>query len=418
MTKRITTYIVALTSIFSFAQQSTSSPYSYFGIGETKLKGTPEQRAMGGLGILPDSLHLNLLNPASYSALKLTVISVGGGTTFNKMASKDQSATSQRTTLDYLAFGIPMGKFGASFGLNPQTAVGYRNESRVETQNTASLSRHIGEGGANRVYAGVAYQITPDLSLGLDINYFFGNITTESTMYASGVQYGSGIFNDIDLSGLSLNFGAMYKRKIKSKYDLYTSITYTPSYTLDYTKNSTVATIFQAQNGLDVYDDFQNLPTVENSFDMPHKISFGTGIGELRKWLVGAEFSFTSKSNINTPVSGSFSNFKNENATRFSLGGYYIPKYNSFTNYFHRVTYRAGIRYENTGLVVNGQTINDMGVSAGLGLPIGNGFSDLSFAFEYGKRGTKSAGLIQESYFNINIGLTITDRWFRKYLYD
>src|SRR5690606_41966192 len=121
---------------------------------------------------------------------------------------------------------------------------------------------------------------------------------------------------------------------------------------------------------------------------------------------------------FNTPLSGGTANLDNKNATRISLGGYYIPKYNSFTNYFHRVTYRAGVRYENTGLVVNNQTINDMGVSAGLGLPVGNGFSDLTLAFEYGQRGTKSAGLVQENYFNISIGLTITDHWFRKYLYD
>src|SRR5690606_9576989 len=117
-------------------------------------------------------------------------------------------------------------------------------------------------------------------------------------------------------------------------------------------------------------------------------------------------------------LSGGGATLDNENAIRLSLGGYYIPKHNSFTNYFNRVTYRVGFRYENTGLVVNNQNINDMGVSAGLGLPIGSGFSDLTFAFEYGQRGTKSAGLVQENYFNINIGLTITDRWFRKFLYD
>lgn len=418
MIKKITTYIVALYSVFSFAQQSTSSPYSLFGIGENKFKGTPEQRAMGGLGILPDSIHLNLLNPASYSTLKLTAISVGGGTTFNKMTSNEDKTSTQRTSLDYLAIGIPMGKFGAAFGLNPQTAVGYQNESIIVNENNTSVSRYIGEGGANRVFAGGAYQITSDFSVGMDLNYYFGTISTESKMYTSGVQYGSGIFNELELNGFNLNFGAMFKKRIKGKYEFYTSASYSPSYKLSYTKNSTLATLTQASNGMDVYVDSNELPKEKESFEMPDKFSVGTGIGQLRKWFVGTEISFIGKSEINTSISGSFSNFENKNATRLSLGGYYIPKYNSFTNYFQRVTYRAGLKYENTGLTVNNKAINDMGVSAGFGLPIGNGFSDLGFAFEYGKRGTKSAGLVQENYFNINISLTITDRWFRKYLYD
>lgn len=412
MIRRITTCIVFLYSVFSFAQQSTSSPYSYFGIGETKFKGTPEQKAMGGLGIFPDSLHLNLSNPASYSALRLTVISMGGGTTFNQQKSNTDSGKAQRTSLDYLAIGIPMGKFGVGFGLSPQTVVGYRIQSVTD----AGISQYSGEGGSNRVFLGGAYQITPNLSFGIEGNYYFGNITTISNMYA-GAQYATRLDTRVDLSGFNLNLGLMYRTKIE-KYDVYASTGYTPSYTLDFEKNRSIGTIGISSTGNEYYDDYLELDPEKESFDMPSKFSVGVGFGELRKWAVGTELVFEGKSSISSPISGSYATYDNKNATRISLGGYYTPKYNSFTSYFQRVTYRAGIRYENTGLVVNNQTINDMGVSAGLALPIGNGFSDLSFAFEYGKRGTKSAGLVQENYFNISIALSITDRWFRKYLFD
>ncbi len=412
MIKRITICIVVLYSIFSVAQQSISSPYSYFGIGETKFKGTPEQKAMGGLGIFPDSLHLNLSNPASYSSLRLTVISLGGGTTFNQQKSNTDSGKAQRTSIDYLAIGIPMGKFGVGFGLNPQTVVGYR----ILSESNTGSSRYTGEGGSNRVFLGGAYQITPHLSFGIEGNYYFGNINTISNMYA-GAQYATRLDTRVDLSGFNLNLGLMYRTKIE-KYDVYASTTFTPSYTLDFEKNASLGTIGISPTGNEYYDDYLELDPEKESFDMPSKFSVGVGFGELRKWAVGTELTFEGKSSISSPISGSYATYDNKNATRISLGGYYTPKYNSFTSYFQRVTYRAGIRYENTGLVVNNQTINDMGVSAGLALPIGNGFSDLSFAFEYGKRGTKSAGLVQENYFNISIALSITDRWFRKYLFD
>lgn len=412
MIKRITTCIIILYSMLSLAQQSTSSPYSYFGIGQTHFKGTPEQKAMGGLGVFPDSLHINLSNPASYSTLRLTAITIAGAITFNNQKSDTQSANTQRTSVDYLAIGIPMGKFGVGFGLNPQTVVGYR----ILSESEQGSSRYTGEGGSNRVFLGGAYQITPQLSLGIEGSYYFGNINTVSTMF-SGVQYATRLDNRIDLSGFNMSLGLMYRTKINN-HELYASTAFSPSYTLDFEKSGSIGTVGLSSSGNEYYDDYIELAAEKQSFDMPSKFSVGLGYGELRKWAIGTEVSFEGKSSITSPISGSYATYDNKNTTRISLGGYYIPKYNSFTSYFQRVTYRAGLRYENTGLVVNNQTINDIGISAGLALPIGNGFSDLSFAFEYGKRGTKSAGLVQENYFNISIALSITDRWFRKYLFD
>lgn len=415
MIKRITISIVVVFSMFSFAQQSTSSPYSYFGIGETKFKGSPEQKAMGGIGIFPDSIHLNLLNPASYSSLKLTTITVAGETTFNTQETSSDSGKTRRTSLDYLAIGIPMGKFGVGFGLNPQTVVGYRIMSISD--DNSSLGLNSGEGGSNRVFLGGAYQITPEWSVGIEGNYYFGTISTLSRMYES-TQYSTRTDTRVDLSGFTVGLGLMYRTKINEKYDLYASTNYTSSYKMNFEKNITMGTIGVTPGGNEYYNDFVELPQEKETYTMPSRFSVGAGFGQLRKWAVGTEFSFAGKSKISSPLSGSSATYDNTNAMRFSLGGYYIPKYNSFTNYFQRITYRAGLRYENTGLIVNGQTINDMGVSAGFALPVGNGLSDLSFAFEYGKRGTKSAGLIQENYFNISIAISITDKWFRKYLYD
>jgi len=418
MINKIITLIIITLSAFSLAQQNTSSPYSYFGIGETKFKGTTEQRAMAGLGILPDSLHLNLLNPASYSRLQRTVISVSGGTNINKITSDNQGITAKRTSLDYLTFGIPIGKFGTSFGLNPQTAVGYRNQRTIQEQNTLSLSRYTGEGGANRVFVGGAYNFTSNFSFGLDINYYFGNINTESRTYLSGTQFGTGVFNRLELSGFGFNFGTIYKNRLKNNYDFYVSVVYSPSYNLDYRKNVRFATIFET-NENEILDSWTDLPEEKRSIKMPAKYSFGFGFGKQHKWSLGAEYSLTEKNTIETPIFGNFSNYQNKNAFRFSLGGYYTPRYNSFTSYFHRITYRAGVKYEHLGLKVNNQDINDASISAGLSLPIGNnGLSNLTFAFEYGQRGTKSGGLMQENYFNVHVGLTITDLWFRRYLFD
>lgn len=82
------------------------------------------------------------------------------------------------------------------------------------------------------------------------------------------------------------------------------------------------------------------------------------------------------------------------------------------------MVYRAGARFEQTGLAVNGQDINEFGISFGLGLPVGRLFSNMNLGFEIGKRGTTDFGLIQENFFNTYLSFSLNDRWFEKRLYD
>ena len=59
-------------SLVSFSQEGTSSPYSFYGIGETRFNGNVESRTMGGISMIPDSTRINFQNPAGYGNLKWT----------------------------------------------------------------------------------------------------------------------------------------------------------------------------------------------------------------------------------------------------------------------------------------------------------------------------------------------------------
>ncbi|MDP5101128.1 MAG: hypothetical protein NWQ09_07365, partial [Nonlabens sp.] len=77
------------------------------------------------------------------------------------------------------------------------------------------------------------------------------------------------------------------------------------------------------------------------------------------------------------------------------------------------------MRYEQTGLMLENESITEFGMSFGMGLPIGSrsGFSNANIGLEYGQRGTTSGGLIKENFFSLSIGLSLNDKWFtpRKY---
>jgi len=420
MIKKIIAGLCLILSTTAFSQDNNASPYSYYGIGDVKFKGTVENRSMGGLSILPDSIHVNLQNPAMYNSLLLTTYTVGVSNKSVNFKSDSGNDSAGRVTFDYLAVALPFKKIGVSFGLMPYTSVGYRIQNDVTRDNVEYHREFEGSGGINRAFAGVAYKITPKLSLGANLNYNFGNIQTKSIVGATGgiIQYPTRELNDAHYGGLSFNFGANYQTKISEKLDWVTSATFTPESTLNSTTERNFATVLVSSSGGETIVDQIDSGKVDNDTKMPSMFTFGTGVGQIRKWFAGIEYTTQSSnafgSRFNSVTAASF-----KSSQKINLGGYYIPNYNSFNSYLSRVTYRGGLRYEKTGLEVNNQSIDDMALTLGMGLPLGGYMgSNINIGLELGRRGTTKANLVQENYVNVMISLSLNDRWFIKRKYD
>jgi hypothetical protein len=417
MIKKLIVFASILFSIVSWSQENTASPYSYYGLGEIKFKGTEDARSMGGIGIVADSIHFNLLNPASYSKIKFSTFAIGSTSTFSTFETNGNSEKAKRTNLNYLAVGLPIKKFGVSFGLMPYSAVGYKIESNShnDVDNTDRMKISTGNGNINRLFIGSSYAINKKLSFGFNINYNFGVVETEfiETIYAPvELQLRTREKNNSNINGFSFNTGVYYSRNLSQKLKLNSSFVYSPEATLVSENSRNIATIFYNIYGGEIISlPTQDIPVEDQKMKIPAKYTFGSGIGMDKKWFLGAEISFQENSKLRNRFKD-INNATFENSTRISLGGYFVPKHDSFSNYFSRVIYRAGFRYENTGLVIRNESINDYGMTFGIGLPVG--LSKINLGFEFGKKGTTSQGLVQENYFNLNIGLSLNDLWFRK----
>ena len=416
MIKNFFIAICLLFSIVFFAQEGTSSPYSFYGIGDIKFKGSVDTRSMGGVSVFPDSIHLNFQNPASYASLKYIAFTIAGNFGTTKFKTNDAQERSKRSALDYIALGIPIGKFGASFGLMPYSSVGYKINSLSGDGNT--IRQFVGSGGVNKAFVGIAYQINKKLSVGMDINFNFGSIKTENALFSSQALYGTLEKNASSISGININTGLMYNTPLTKKLHLFSSLTYTPESKLEALNSRNIANVqFSAITGYIALDNAVDVVVPNNTINLPSKIALGVGVGENKKWALGAEFTrqqFSNYSNRFVDITAG----KFENANRIAIGGYIVPKYNSFNSYFARVNYRAGLRYENTGLVIKNKSITDAAITAGLGLPVGGMLSNINLGLEYGKRGTKAENLVEENYINFTISLSLTDRWFVKRKYD
>ena len=102
----------------------------------TMCKGTVENKIMGGISVYSDSIHLNIQNPAGIADLKLINFSVGASHKYIGLSTTDEKQNASNTSIDYIALGIPMGKFGASFGLISFSSVGYKLLSTTDDSST------------------------------------------------------------------------------------------------------------------------------------------------------------------------------------------------------------------------------------------------------------------------------------------
>jgi len=308
-----------------------------------------------------------------------------------------------------------------SFGLIPYSSVGYKIRTTVLSPGTdeiTELNDYSGKGGINKVFVGYSYQLTPKFSIGADMQYNFGKIETKSLTYKDEVQYGTRELNTSEVSGINFNTGIAFKSKINKKLSIFSGITYSPKADLKLANERSIAIVQFSTSGSEVtIDEAENINVDDTVLTLPSKLAFSTAIGEVKKWSVGGEVTLQSTSDLGSRFND-IDDIEYENSVKYSIGGYYIPKYNSFTNYFSKVVYRGGFRYENTGLVLKNESIKDYALTLGFGLPLGGTFSNINIGLEFGKRGTTNSGLVQENYTNISIGLSFNDKWFKKAKYD
>ena len=367
---------------------------------------------MGGISVYTDSIHLSLQNPAGIADLRLVNYSIGGSHKYTSQSTTNEERKGSTTSLDYLAIGVPMGKFGAGFGLIPYTSVGYSLKS-IDGNTTTTYS---GSGGLNKAFLTLGYKVTDKLNVGAEVNYNFGNIEN-TTISDIGVQYATREINKSDLLGFSFNFGASYRTMVSENLEFSSSISYTPETSFNAENNRTIATVLiTGAGGLGVVQE-DDVPVQDTDFTFPSQYTLGAGIGKPKNWFIGAEYGNQKTSNF-TNRTFDISNVMFTDASKYRVGGFYIPNYNALGSYWKRVVYRAGFRFEETGINISGQDINEFGISFGVGLPVGRLFSNINLGFEIGKRGTKDFGLVQENFFNTFLSLSLNDKWFEKRYYD
>jgi len=425
--------MLVLSSALAIAQPTTVSPYSKYGPGVVRAKTFARNFGMGGVGIgLRSNREVGLVNPASYAALAVTTFDVGY--TSNSLWLRDgvENQAQTKSYIDHIVFGFPIVKnaWGMSFGFLPYSNVGYNYSEVIEDANAGSVSLfENGDGAINKAYFGNGFAInldsTSNISFGANAYFLFGVINSEKTILYGDLPGAYNVLNKkrVGVSDFGYDFGLQYKKVIertdKTPYIIVLGATYGLAANIQTKTNEEQLTF----SGTDEFvqtaeiEDvvFQNRD-IEGVMQLPSEIGFGASFEKERKWIVAADYKTTDWGSIvsNDPTFNYRSNYS------INVGGQFIPKHDG-QKYIERMAYRVGGRFSNAHLEINNVGWNEYGITFGLGLPVRrseSSFPRLNFGFEYGKRGTTESGLIEEEFFNLNIGLTINATWFRKRKYD
>ena len=426
MLKRLSGIVISglfvLFGLSSFAQNnSTSSPFSRFGLGDLHSYSYGRFAGMGGASLgSRHQVQINSANPASYPAIdSLSFIFEFGA---DGRLSEYKSATNKFTTNDvnfrYFSMSFPVTHWAAAtMGILPYADKGY--EIYVE-ENRDDIGRigysYFGTGTISKAYFGAGFNLTKSLSVGANVYYLFGTLNQNNSIYFidDPEQYG---FNEVEqtrLRDFAYLLGVQYDFNLKNDNFLTIGATFQK-------KSDFTAFHFLNQDRILSYSGSTLSDSIKTIQDEPGKItlpsSFGLGVSftKLNKLEINADYYYAQWSEAKF-YEMAIAELTNQ--TRISFGAEYIPEETSIRSYLKRIRYRAGFHHDKSYLKINNQQLNETGMSFGIGLPVGRSKSTINLGVEFGHRGTIKDNLIRENYTKISLYLTLVDRWFVQRKFD
>lgn len=428
---------LALAPAGAMAQNGSNSSYSRFGLGTLAEQSQTYNRAMGGVGLaMRDGGRVNMLNPASYSAIdSLTfLMDVGVNLQYGHLSAPGNSLNVRNTTLSNVNAGFHVARgLGMSFGFVPYSTIGYTFSavSKVGSDFTSSqdinmTTNYSGSGGIHQLYIGAGWNPFAKLSVGVNASYLWGeyNHSLAQNFYEGGSsnsEYSSqNQIYQAYLRGYKLDFGLQYPVRLSSADWLTIGATYSLGHSLS--GNGTMLRYTSVGDSTN-YE-------ARKPFQLPH--TFGGGLAWRHKntLLVGADVSYEKWADCKLPMAqsaadGTVSYTAQKggylNRTKVAVGAEYTPDPNpKDRRYAKTIRYRLGASYSTPYLVVNGQDgPKEFRTTAGVGLPLRtrkmSGRSTLNISAEWMQRRPSMPGMIKENYMLLNVGVTFNEQWFMKW---
>ena len=409
-------FFLLITGEVSRAQQTTSSPYSRFGMGDLNSQFSSVFNSLGGGGYaINDSKIINPFSPASYSSYQSNSFLFSTG--INNETIDIQSLTDNQTvnnlSLSHILFGFPLTKkIGSSFGIIPFSSIGYSMQNRDDIFGADML--YDGDGGISKVYFGSSLELHQNLSVGANASYLFGGLNRRKKLvFDDETIFNSRSNSLINIKGIYYEFGAVFSKKIDDNNShISISINTSNNTNVNAKRTNLVETFEYSGTNEIVKDTFVN-SVEKGSMILPKYTNLGLAYS-LDKWLFVFDYSTQNWSDYELfEESDSLIN-----SQRISGGLQYTPDISSVNQFYKRCHYRVGLALNTTPLQINNTQLEDKSISFGIGIPIKKNKSTYDISLILGQRGTTSNNLLKENYVKIGLSMSFEGIWFVKQKYN
>ena len=426
MIKSIMAFLLVCLSGVAFAQADVDSPYSLFGMGQVRDKAMNVRlKGMGGTTNAMFGVGINAENPASYAKIDSLAFLFDAGLYFktSNFRTSSLSERSSNASFDHIsmAFGLTSW-WKLALGAQPYSTAGYTmvvNANDPDVGNYAT--RFKGSGGLNQAYVGTAFKLGKHFALGANVYYVFGNTKTETTLYFPDSLYMIGSRRNLDLmvSSFMFDYGLLFDTNLGNDLKLSLGLTYTQPVALRGNQTLFIRSVeVDEDSDIEYVIDTLVNTTTKVKTHMYQGFGFGVALQKNNHWTIGADFNWNqwskfSREGVTDALQDSWS---------ITAGFEYTPSHSSISSYFRKMSYRVGGFYEHGMISLLGNdgeqhSINRLGATVGMSFPLPKSLSKMELAFEVGQYGTREAGLIQEQYAKLSIGVSVFEHWFMKRKY-
>lgn len=445
LNKILSILLISFVSI-SFGQITSTSPYSYYGLGESEGM---EHATFSGLGNSKityfDSTVLNYFNPASYNTIgkgqPVFSTSLSSRSSFYKQG--ELSNFNKSITLNHFAFGLSFGKyFGLAVGLKPYSRRGYNFYELQGLGIDTVRHTYSGSGSTNEFFIGFSSDLihlkNVRLAVGSNVGYVFGSLTNGRMSNLIGSDSSAGGYYEklTTLKSVHYEFGMYFNQKINEQQSYSISAVVEPQQDFFGYQSETMYYGSVILNPLSYV-----ILTTTGNMASHFKIAPSTTVGfnyrfafkDLKKGNKSRNSELSLHASFNTSdwtkyasrIENMTTSYSYQSTSKTTIGFQYTPEIfvndkASHGNILEKIKYRAGIYSYNLPFLQNNLEIKDNGLSLGFGLPIlsQRSQSSVNFGINYGKRGTSDSALLSEKYVGFNIGFSfapaIFERWFVK----
>jgi len=344
-----------------------------------------------------DSFHLNARNFSMWSNILSSTFAIGldyhATSSYNGKTSDILDDWYLQNIL--IAAPIVKNKVAVGIGIQPVTYINQHVINSVTSEEQQIDEYLFIRGGIGRGFINVAYQIIPQIGVGLAYEYNFGNMQSDYRLeFSSPVQTSLLINLDSRTSGSSFAVSA----NVTPFSGLTLGFMWRPKMDLEIART--------AESNSEKLNQKSTI-----MMRIPAEYSFGLQYELNERWVVGGDGIYQDWENgflVEGQKTGRTKPFY-----RLSAGFERKNSGKKFDKYYRKIVYRGGLFYDQKMHKSNNAYIQEYGLSFGMGFPLIWNRSKFDFSMMIGRRGDISINRYEENFISLGFSITIGEKWFQ-----